>query len=113
MNNLQAENVFKPIPSNNPVRVENTTLSPYCYVGLLLASFPNRQTYVGTATLIDKMSGDKESIHVLTCAHNLYSKNDGGMAVTVRFQRAFNDPDAPYEPIEVEKWSFPRRLPRY
>lgn len=111
LNNLQGENVFKPIPGNNPVSVENTTLSPYCYVGLLLVTFPNRQTYVGTATLIGKMSGDKESIHVLTCAHNLYSKNDGGMAVTVRFQRAFNDPDAPYEPIEAEKWSFPDAYP--
>lgn len=111
LTNLQGEHVFKPIPGNNPMKVADTTLSPYCYVGLLLITFPNQRMYIGTATLLGKMPGDRESLHVLTCAHNIYSKNDGGLAVKVVFYRAFNDPRAPYEPIEAVQWFYPNAYP--
>ena len=58
-------------------------------MGQLTMRFPNQEVYVGTGTLIDEL-------HVLTCAHNLYSKEDGGWATSVDFVCARNGPHEPY-----------------
>ncbi|MGV0757428.1 trypsin-like serine peptidase [Empedobacter brevis] len=112
IDNLQFENLFKPIPGNNPTRVANDKIrtSPFHYVGLLIVTFPNSTLeYIGTATIIGKSKEDKESLYLLTCAHNLYSKNNGGKAVKVKFIRACNFPELPFPEVEAESWYYPDR----
>ncbi len=106
MNNPEDFNVNKPIPGNIPVPVPNTTIVPYIFVGLVHVVFPSGNSYVGTGTLIGKGS-DNESQYVLTCAHNLFSVNDGGRAASIKFIRAYNDPHSPFEAIEAESCYYP------
>ncbi|KAF2325789.1 trypsin-like serine peptidase [Flavobacterium daemonense] len=112
INNLNEENVFKPIPGNTPVKVPDTTIAPYKNVGLLVMVYPNStEEFIGTATLIGKNEGDEESLYLLTCAHNLYSKNDGGKAKSIKFIRASNVPKLPFEEVEAEAWYYPAGYP--
>lgn len=112
INNLHEENFFKPIPGNNPLPVADTTIIPYRYTGLLIMVYPNStKEFIGTATLIGKNSGDEESIYLLTCAHNLYSRNEGGRAVSIRFARACNFPVLPFEEVDAEEWFYPTDYP--
>ncbi|MTH17160.1 trypsin-like peptidase domain-containing protein [Flavobacterium sp. LC2016-01] len=109
INDLQEENVFKPIHGNTPLRVPDTTIAPYKTVGLLVTVFPSTtEEFIGTATLIGKNDGDEESLYLLTCAHNLYSKNRGGKAVSVKFIRASNVPIVPFGEVEAEGWFYPK-----
>lgn len=112
INGLPEKEVFKPIPGNNPVRVPDTTLAPYKNVGLLIMVYPNsNEEFIGTATLIGKSDGDEESLYLLTCAHNLYSKNEGGKAKSIKFIRASNEPKLPFELLEAEDWYYPAGYP--
>jgi len=108
INSLLEENVFKPIPGNNPVSVKDTSIAPYKNIGLLITVYPSStQEFIGTATLIGKNDGDEESLYLLTCAHNLYSKNRGGKAVSVKFIRASNVPTLPFAEVTAEEWHYP------
>jgi glutamyl endopeptidase len=106
----QHGNLFQPIPGNTPVPVQDSTQAPYCYVGLLEATFPNGQTYFGTGTLIAE-AGKSESWYVLTSAHNLYDVASGGKATRVVFKRAYNDPKTPYEAVDGVEFLFPVQYP--
>lgn len=109
-NNLFEIEVFEPIPGSNPVHVVDTTKEPYKNVGLLRMTFPNNKTYIGTGTVIAK-GEEKNSLYVLTCAHNLYDSSDGGKATKIEFLRAFNDPTKPFDSIEAVSWHYPAGYP--
>jgi len=95
------------IPGNNPVHVVNTSVNPYCFVGLLQMRFPNGTKYYGTATLIaDEGAKDGKSRHLLTCAHNLYDEADGGRAVSVEFTPMYNGEQA-YTPVQAASYYYP------
>lgn len=108
--NLNKENMFAPIPGNVPEKVKDTKITPYKFVGLLKMTFPNGEEYVGTGTVIAK-GIEKDSFYVLTCAHNLYDKSDGGKAKKIEFVRAYNDPDKPFASIEAASWHYPEKYP--
>ncbi|MGD1715543.1 trypsin-like serine peptidase [Dapis sp. BLCC M172] len=103
----------KSIPGNVPVRApENTKQFPYWFVGKLSMEFPNGKKYLGTGTLIAaKFKGDT-GLYVLTCAHNLYDKSDGGRAIKVSFQRGLNgQATPPYPVVEAVDWHYPAGYP--
>lgn len=113
IDSLQFENLFKPIPGNTPVKVDNTGISPFHYVGLLVMTYPgSTEEYIGTATIIGKDKDDRESLYLLTCAHNLYSKDSGGKASTIKFIRACNFPKPLlYPEVVAESWHYPAGYP--
>jgi V8-like Glu-specific endopeptidase len=100
-----SEIVRKPIPGNTPVKVEDTSIVPFCFVGLLGMIFPNGKEYYGTATLISE--GEDNSRYLLTCAHNLYDIEDGGEATKVTFQLGYSFPVSPHGTFEAEKFFYP------
>jgi V8-like Glu-specific endopeptidase len=105
----EQKNLAKPIPGNVPIKIPNTTIAPYCYSGLLEINFPNNETHIGTGILIS--SGDtSETLYVLTSGNNLYYPNSGGKATKIKFLRAYNDPDSPFEPIDAADWYYPDRF---
>lgn len=57
-----------PLPGDNRIRVPDTRIAPYRWVGRLHTWWRDGSEGVGTATLIDVN-------HALTCAHNLYDQN--------------------------------------
>lgn len=109
-NHFQEKEVFEPIPGSNPEHVADTTKEPYKNVGLLRMTFPNNKTYIGTGTIIAK-GEEKNSLFILTCAHNLYDLSDGGEVTKVEFLRGFNDPTKPFASIEAESWHYPSGYP--
>ncbi len=76
-------------PPDTRTRVDDTTAWPYNTIGLVQMRFPNGKRFLGTGTLINEN-------HVLTCAHNLYSAEDGGSAVEVVFSPGRNGEETPY-----------------
>jgi glutamyl endopeptidase len=76
-------------PPDNRQRVKPTTVHPFVSMGLLVMTFPNGETYTGTATLIDKT-------HLLTAAHNVFGNDCGGYATHVQFYPARNGNLSPY-----------------
>lgn len=105
--------IFKPIDGSVPVRAPlDTDVPPYCYVGQLAMSFPNGERYIGTGTLIEARNKADSGRYVLTCAHNLFDRKDGGRATRVSFQQGLNDQDPPPHPvIEAEDWFYPDDYP--
>lgn len=99
------KNLAKPIPGNSPIRIQDTTQAPYCYSGLLMMTFPDSNDYIGTGILIANGTAN-ETLYVLTCAHNLYSIENGGKATKVAFLRACNQNIEPFESVEAEDWYF-------
>jgi V8-like Glu-specific endopeptidase len=108
INDIGVGIVGKVIPNNTPVRVQDSTQVPYCYVGLLTMKF-GEDTYIGTGTLI-KEPGKETSSYVLTCAHNLYDPTDG-KASSVTFTQAYNPPLTPYPAIAAEEFYYPDNYP--
>ena len=77
-------------PPDGRVPIDPTTLFPFQCIGELTVQFPNGAQYTGTGTLID-------GFHVLTCAHLLFSEDDGGLAEQVTFAPGRNEgADNPY-----------------
>jgi V8-like Glu-specific endopeptidase len=108
-NNNDTQKLWKPIPGNVPFKVSDTTQVPYCYTGILYMTFPDRTEYYGTAMLVAKNSGDTQTQYALTCAHNLYSAENGGKATNLYFIRAYNGTQQqPYAPIECTQSFFPQ-----
>lgn len=110
INNKEETQLKKPIPGNTPFRIQNTKIAPYKYTGILFMQFPDGNKYYGTGILVAK-AGETQTQYVLTCAHNLYSKPNGGKATNIRFARAYNYPEAPYEEIEAMNWFYPAGYP--
>jgi V8-like Glu-specific endopeptidase len=106
INNKEETQLKKPIPGNNPVKVQNTTIAPYKYTGILFMQFPNGDKYFGTGILVAKADATQTQ-YVLTCAHNLYSGYDGGKATKIEFIRAYDYPSQPYPGIQAMDWFYP------
>lgn len=88
-------------PPDNRKRISNTKTAPWDGVGMLEMTFPDGQTYVGTATLVD-------DTHLATCAHNLFYGAAGGRAASVRFYPANNGAaDHPYGSYVANKLYYP------
>jgi glutamyl endopeptidase len=64
--------------------VSNTTPGPWSNIAGLQIKFPNGQTFVGSGAAIN-------STHIITAAHNVFLKNNGGLAdlnsIDVRFEK--------------------------
>lgn len=88
------------IPPDTRIRVNPTTGFPYRCIGQITASFPGGSSYTGTGTLIDEF-------HVLTCAHVLFSPDDGGFATSVSFAPARNGRVEPWGSIAASRLSLP------
>lgn len=102
--------IFKPIPGNNPEPIHDTLKIPYWYVGILRMTFPNGKNYYGTGTLIVE-NESQETSYVLTCAHNLYDKADGGRATAVSFEQAFSHVFAPFPVNQAVDFFYPENYP--
>ncbi|MBN3835044.1 trypsin-like peptidase domain-containing protein [Burkholderia sp. Ac-20344] len=88
-------------PPDTRTRVSNTRISPWNGVGMLEILFPDGQTYLGTATLVD-------DTHVATSAHNLFDSACGGRAAAIRFYPANNgSADHPYGRFTANKVYYP------
>lgn len=57
---------------------EASTHFPYSVYGMLEMTFPNGETYVGTAW-------QYSSTVLVTCAHNLYYEKVGGRAISIKY----------------------------
>ena len=66
------------IGQEDRIQVDAPGQWPYSAHGLIITTFPNRRSYIGSGTVI-------HSRHVLTAAHNLYSAARGGWAQDVVF----------------------------
>lgn len=98
---LRLHTVHAVFPPDNRKRVTKTKVSPWDGVGMLEMLFPNGETYIGTATLID-------GAHVVTCAHNLFDSACGGRATAIRFYPANNgSADHPYGSFTANKFYYP------
>ncbi len=87
-------------PPDDRTQVRNTTVSPYNNIGLVTMYFPNGKAYAGTGTLVNEN-------HVLTCAHNLYSADDGGYATKVSFFPGKNGAQEPYGEYRASRYFIP------
>jgi glutamyl endopeptidase len=91
------------IPFNPDTRaqVNDTTVYPHNSIGQVIMEFPNGKRYAGTGTLLDEY-------YVLTCAHNLFSYNDGGYATRVDFYPARNGDNYPYGRYSARRFFLPQ-----
>jgi glutamyl endopeptidase len=88
-NNLSVERSTRQIIGKDTrTRVTNTTAFPNSMIGQMSITFPNGQTYVGTAW----MYGNKVAV---TAGHCVYSKSDGGWARSVAFSPGKNGSSNP------------------
>jgi V8-like Glu-specific endopeptidase len=88
-------------PPDVRAQINPTTVQPYYWCGQITTVYKNGNTYTGTGTLID-------SNWVLTCAHNVWSEEDGGMPASMTFGLAQNGVAFPYgAPVAVTSAGFP------
>lgn len=85
-NDLQTMNI---IGGDERTKVDNTNMFPYSTVAYLESTFPNGQTYRGTAFIIYKNLA-------LTAAHCIYRKDCGGYANIVQIWPGRNGNYTPY-----------------
>jgi V8-like Glu-specific endopeptidase len=98
------------IPGNTPQCVVDTSHAPYKFVGLLEMTFPDGETFIGTGTLIEDGTDEgNKSFHVLTCAHNLFSKENKGRAVSVSFTPGYNGDSLPNR-IQASEFHYPKEF---
>ncbi|EAC4300598.1 trypsin-like serine protease [Listeria monocytogenes] len=81
--------------------VTNTTQYPYSTSAYLVMEFPNGKTYIGSGQLIGEDS-------VLTAAHCLYGKKDGGWAKKVTVYPGYNGTKAPFGTAKARKMYVPK-----
>ncbi|HCU07166.1 MAG TPA: hypothetical protein DIC42_06295 [Holosporales bacterium] len=67
---------------------------PFNLIGKLELSFEYDSIAIGTGTLVGPR-------HVLTCGHNIYDKNKGGMVKSIRFHPARTPDSSPFGFYEV------------
>jgi V8-like Glu-specific endopeptidase len=103
-NSFTPSNAGNPIeivfPPDNRTRVKNSSLYPFNCIGLVEMEFPNKKKYTGTGILIaDNL--------VLTAAHNVFDKADGGKAISVTFQAGRNGDSMPWGAINAIQINYP------
>lgn len=95
------------LPNDNRQRVPNSTVAPFRWVGRLQSTWPNGDTSVGTAVLLD-------NIHLLTCAHNLLDRANRFQATQAVFMPGCNRDHAnnvvtPYPARTVVRFQAPHQ----
>jgi glutamyl endopeptidase len=87
--NLNAKNslIASVYGQDDRVVVSDTTQAPWSNIAGLKMKFPNGKEFVGSGAAID-------STHIITAAHNVFLKNNGGLAdvnsIDVRFEKYGN-----------------------
>jgi len=76
-------------PTDNRVRITNTTAWPYRVHGHVIITYPDQKQYIGSGTMVNRH-------HVLTAGHVVFSKANGGWATSVQFNAAQNDGTLPF-----------------
>jgi V8-like Glu-specific endopeptidase len=75
--------------ADNRVRITNTTSWPHCVHGHCIITYPDRNVYIGSGTMVNRH-------HVITAGHVVFSKANGGWATSIQFNAAQNDGSLPY-----------------
>lgn len=65
------------------VQIVSTKTWPWSVQGVLLSTFPNGKTVLGSGTIVNRH-------HVLTAAHNIYRSKLGGWAIGCKFIPGYN-----------------------
>ncbi len=81
--------VEAPDRADNRVRITNTTSWPNSVHGHVIITFPDKNQYIGSGTMVNKH-------HVLTAGHVVFSKGNGGWATSIQFNAAQNDSTLPF-----------------
>jgi V8-like Glu-specific endopeptidase len=75
--------------ADNRVRITNTTSWPHSVHGHCIITYPDKNQYIGSGTMVNRH-------HVITAGHVVYSKANGGWATSIQFNAAQNDGTLPY-----------------
>lgn len=75
--------------ADNRVRIANTTTWPNSVHGHCIITYPDKNQYIGSGTMVNRH-------HVITAGHVVFSKANGGWATSIQFNAAQNDGTLPY-----------------
>ena len=107
-----ADGLLEEARGTTPTKVADANKAPYHFTGRLDMTFPNGNKFLATAILIGKKEGQEESQYILTCAHNLYDKGEGGEATRVAFSPAMHNNSKPHGTIEHAALNYPAEFKR-
>ena len=93
-----------PFPSDNRVRIDDTTTAPWPGTGEISVRFP--QSGGGATGFV---IGDR---FVVTAAHAVYDPREGGMATRVVFSAGRNGTSEPFGAIPARTWRMPSEYRR-
>jgi glutamyl endopeptidase len=89
------------IGTDDRTRIEDPSLWPYSAICYVEMEFPNKERYIGSATMYDKNVA-------VTAGHNLYSEADGGWATNVRVVPGKNGDSEPFDVAYATTISVPQ-----
>ncbi len=85
---------------DNRVRITSTSVWPNSVHGHVIITYPDKQQYIGSGTMVNKH-------HVITAGHVVYSKANGGWATSIQFNAAQNDGTLPFgSAFAIQLFSF-------